>query len=194
VARQAADTGETVIRTASQLMAARGYHGTSMRDVAKEVGIQMSSLYHYHASKQDLLVHLMRTTLDDLRETVQEAMEGAGPDPVAKLDAGLRSHIAFHVERREDVIIADSELRALDEENRPMILELRDRHELLFRTVVEAGVAEGRFEVERLGIATTGLMTMCTDVAFWFDPSGPLTIDGVADELVGFIMRGLRAS
>jgi AcrR family transcriptional regulator len=111
VARQPSTTGETVTRAASELMAARGYHGTSMRDVAKAVGIQMASLYYYHASKQELLVHLMRTTLEDLRRSVEEAMEGAGPDPIDQLDAGLRAHIAFHVERRDDVIITDSELR-----------------------------------------------------------------------------------
>jgi AcrR family transcriptional regulator len=165
-----------------------------MRDVARAVGIQMSSLYHYHASKQDLLVHLMRTTLEDLRGAVQEAMEAAGPDPVAELEAGLRAHIAFHVERRDDVIITDSELRALDEDTLAMILELRDRYEDLIRGAINAGIEQGRFQVERVGIATTGLFTMCTDVAFWYDPSGPLNVDAVADELVGFIMRGLRAS
>jgi AcrR family transcriptional regulator len=174
-------------------MAARGYHGTSMRDVAKAVGIQMATLYYYHASKQDLLVHLMRTTLEDLTEMVQAAMEAAGTDPVEQLEAGLRAHIAFHVERREDVIIADSELRALDEENLPAIVELRDQYEERIRRTIQAGVKKGRFDVGRIPIVTTGLMTMCTDVALWYDPKGPLTVDRVSDEILGFIMKGLQA-
>lgn len=194
MARQPTATGESVIRAASELMAARGYHGTSMRDVAKAVGIQMASLYYYHASKQDLLVHLMRTTLEDLREFVHQSMETAGPDPVDQLEAGLRAHIAFHVERRDDVIITDSELRALDEANLPVILALRDRYEQLIRGAIEAGVAGGQLEKGgRIGIVTTGVMTMCTDVALWYDPDGPLSVDGVADEILRFVMRGLRA-
>lgn len=180
-------------RAASELMAARGYHGTSMRDVAKAVGIQMASLYYYHASKQELLVHLMRTTLEDLRRSVEEAMEAAGPDPVDQLDAGLRAHIAFHVRRRDDVIITDSELRALEDENRPMILDLRDQYQNLVRGAIERGVERGELEGGRIGIVTTGVMTMCTDVALWYDPNGPLSVDGVADEILRFVMRGLRA-
>jgi AcrR family transcriptional regulator len=193
VARQPSTTGETVTRAASELMAARGYHGTSMRDVAKAVGIQMASLYYYHASKQELLVHLMRTTLEDLRRSVEEAMEGAGPDPIDQLDAGLRAHIAFHVERRDDVIITDSELRALEDENRPMILDLRDQYQNLVRAAIQRGVERGELEGGRIGIVTTGVMTMCTDVALWYDPNGPLSVDGVADEILRFVMRGLRA-
>jgi AcrR family transcriptional regulator len=193
VARQPSSTGESVTRAASELMAARGYHGTSMRDVAKAVGIQMASLYYYHASKQELLVHLMRTTLEDLRRSVEEAMEAAGPDPIDQLDAGLRAHIAFHVRRRDDVIITDSELRALEDENRPMILDLRDQYQNLVRGAIERGVERGELEGGRIGIVTTGVMTMCTDVALWYDPNGPLSVDGVADEILRFVMRGLRA-
>jgi hypothetical protein len=74
-----------------------------------------------------------------------------------------------------------------------MILDLRDQYQNLVRAAIQRGVERGELEGGRIGIVTTGVMTMCTDVALWYDPNGPLSVDGVADEILRFVMRGLRA-
>src|SRR5205807_1710892 len=82
------------------LMYERGYHGTSLRDVAKVVGVQMSSLYYYHDSKQALLVDIMRTTLIDLGTAVRAALHDAA-GARDRLVAGMRQHGAVLADRRD---------------------------------------------------------------------------------------------
>ena len=114
------------------------------------------------------------------------AVDDAGDAPRDQLAAAMRAHVRFHTERRPEVIVADAELRALEEPGRREILDLRDRHTALFRTPIAAlGVAQP-------GIVAAAAITMCTDVALWFRPDGPLDADGVADTFIHLILRGIE--
>ena len=179
-------TDSAILRAAAMLIAQRGYHGASMRDLGKAVGLQMASLYHHFGSKQELLVAIMREAMADLTACVTEAVEAAGDEPRAQLTAAMRAHVRFHTEHRPEVIVADAELRALDEPGRSEIIALRDRHQALFRGPVE------RIGVAQPGIVTAGIITMCTDVAMWFSSDGPLAADEVADTYVALVLRGIE--
>jgi AcrR family transcriptional regulator len=180
-----AGTDIAILRAAATLIAERGYHGASMRDLARAVGLQMASLYHHFGSKQELLVAIMREAMADLTTYVSDAIEAAGSDPRGRLAAAIRAHVRFHAERRPEVIVADSELRSLAEPGRAEIVALRDRHQALFRAPIEAiGVPEP-------GIVTTAVITMCTDIATWFRNDGRLDADEVADIFIRLVMAGI---
>jgi AcrR family transcriptional regulator len=182
-----AGTDTVILEAAARLMAERGYHGTSMRDISGAVGLQMASLYHHFGSKQELLVAIMREAMADLTAYVQEAVDAAGPDPAERLSGAIRAHVRFHTERRPQVIVADAELRALEEPGRSEIIALRDRHQAIFRGPVdELGAAQP-------GIVTSAILTMCTDVATWFRPDGQLTAGQIGDVFVRFALGGIRA-
>jgi AcrR family transcriptional regulator len=180
-----ASTDVAILRAAAALIAERGYHGASMRDIARAVGLQMASLYHHFGSKQELLVLVMREAMHDLTSCVESAVEAAGADPGDRLAAAIRAHVRFHTERRPEVIVADAELRALEPAGRAEIVALRDRHQALFRAPLEElGVAEE-------GVIASAVVTMCTDVALWFRADGGLDADGVADAFCGLVFDGI---
>ena len=77
-------TIERIRSAAVDLMFERGFHGTSMREVAARVGIQMSSLYHHYPSKQSLLVDIMESTMNDLIGLAKRVMD-AETDPKSQL-------------------------------------------------------------------------------------------------------------
>jgi AcrR family transcriptional regulator len=194
MARPANLTKEIVTRTAVKLMAARGYHGTSMREIAKDLGVRISSLYHYYPSKQDILLSAMRETMAGLTGTVQQAMDAAGDDPVAALEAGLDAHIRFHANYPESNIVTDTEIRSLEGGNAEEIIALRDRHEALIRDAIERGVKAQQFHVVDVHVAAIGLVTMCTDVSRWYRPTGPLSVDEISHLIVQLALRGLFGS
>jgi AcrR family transcriptional regulator len=181
-----AGTDTAILREAATLIAQRGYHGASMRDLGKAVGLQMASLYHHFGSKHELLVAIMRAAMADLTACVSEAVDAAGDDPRDQLAAAMRAHVRFHTEHRPEVIVADAELRSLEEPGRAEIIALRDRHQALFRGPVE------RLGVAQPGIVTSGIVTMCTDVAMWFRSDGPLDADEVAETYVALVLRGIE--
>ncbi len=183
----ATGTDVAILRAAAALIAQRGYHGTSMRDIARAVGLQMASLYHHYGSKQELLVLIMRGAMHDLTGAVQEAVDAAGPAPRERLAAAMRAHVRVHAEGRPDVAVADAELRALEEPYRAEVIALRDAHTDIFRAPLAAlGIAHP-------SIVAAAVITMCTDVGLWFRPDGTLDADGVADTYIDLVLHGIGA-
>jgi AcrR family transcriptional regulator len=185
-------TEQSIHQAAVRLIFERGYHGTSLRAVAGEVGLQMASLYYYFPSKQDLLLQIMRHTMGDLTATVERAIAGA-VDPEERLRAAIRAHILFHAERREEAFIVDAELRALAPANYAAVVETRDRYEQLFAEVLRDGAEQGRFRVPDAKLAVFGLMAMCTGVAVWYRSNGRLSLEQVADIYTDLFLRGVLA-
>ena len=86
-ATQATATRQRVRDAAVELFAERGYHGVGIRELAERAGLTSATLYHYMATKQDLLVELMTENLETLIESAQTAVAEAGSDPTAQLRA-----------------------------------------------------------------------------------------------------------
>jgi len=191
--RVARNTEAEIYEAAVRLIAERGYHGTSLRALAGEVGLQMSSAYHYFPSKQLLLLRIMDRTMRDLIATVQEAVAGVD-DPAEQLRAAIRGHVGFHAHRRREAFITDSELRALEPANRDRIVALRDEYERLFLRILEQGVRRQVFRPHDTKLAVYALMAVCTDVAVWYRPEGRLTLEEIADSYFSMFLRGIAAA
>ncbi len=83
-AEETISTRERILREASRLFAARGYYGSSTRDIAAAVGIQQPSLFHHFPHKEAIFQELLSYSLDD-SATVAEYLAGATGSPAARL-------------------------------------------------------------------------------------------------------------
>jgi AcrR family transcriptional regulator len=115
--RDRADPSERILRTATILFKARGYHGTSVRALAQAVGIEAASVYSHFPSKQKILCDIFNRTMDDLLNGLERALSGATTHE-ERLQAAVRFHILFHVERQDEAFVSHSELRSLTPSNR----------------------------------------------------------------------------
>jgi TetR/AcrR family transcriptional regulator, cholesterol catabolism regulator len=163
-----------------------------LRTVAARVGVQMSTIYYYYPSKQVLLVTIMRRTLSDLLEATQVAIANIS-SPREQLVAAIRAYTLFHSDRRLEAIVTDSEIRALEPDNRVKIVKLRDEYERLFADILEAGSDAGEFHVDDIPVATFGLITMCSGVVTWYRPDGRLTLIEIADHFAKLALAGVDA-
>ena len=170
-------TGPRVRGAALSLFARHGYAAVSMRQIAKEVGVQAGALYNYTPDKQSLLFDLMRGHMDELLAALQALPPVNGA--MARLEQFTRFHIRFHHERPEAVFIAYMELRNLAPENFQTIEGLRGQYEDALEDILRAGVAEGVFAVPDTKIATLGLIAMLTGVNTWYRSGGRLSLDEV---------------
>ena len=187
------DMENLIYQTAVDLMAAKGYHGTSMRDVARVVGVQMSSLYHYFDSKQDLLLLIMRRTLEDLYIAVSSPM-GEAVGPKAKLSVAIRAHVIFHATRQNETLVTDFELRALEPAARDVIVKLRDSHDNLFVEVLESGREAGIFRFTEPIVVTNAFLMACAGIPAWYQRGGRLSPDEVAEHFCQIFLNGLLIS
>src|SRR5207245_10336361 len=98
-----------ILRAATALFRARGYHGSSMRTLARGLRMEPASLYYHFPSKQDILFAILDRTLDDLLDGLRHAVTAADDDR-ARLLAAVRFHLLFHVRRSQEAFLRPSEL------------------------------------------------------------------------------------
>jgi AcrR family transcriptional regulator len=181
---------ENIKKAAINLFYKKGYFATSMSNIALATGIRKSSIYHHYATKEDILLDILRTTMNDLQDALQKRLaEASGAE--AKIKAVIHCHIDFHVQRQKETIIADSELRGLTAKNYKEIIQMRDDYEKHLQNVLEESVAEGGFAASDTKIISYAILSMCTGVHTWFKKSGRLSKQAIADIYTEFILKGL---
>jgi AcrR family transcriptional regulator len=170
--RVSGEITQKAIREASiRLIARHGYHGVSLRTLADEIGIQAASLYNHIENKQDLLFVLLRGIMEDLvAEVAQKVAQEQGT--LSKLCTFVAAHVEFHARRQPEVFIGTMELRSLLPENRTVLVALRDRHEELLQSLVDAGIRERAFSVPSARVATFAILAMLNGVANWYRKNG----------------------
>lgn len=170
-----------VLRAALEAFAEGGYEGTSIRDIGSRAGLSVPGLYHHHRSKQEILVTLMESVLDDLLARCRDALASAGEDPSAQFDALVECLLRFHMFRQTEAFVASTELRSLEPENRVRCVARRDELQGLVTDVVEAGRAEGAFTTPYPVDAARAVASLCVGVAAWYRPDGPLAPDELVE-------------
>lgn len=172
-------TGPRVRSAARSLIARHGFAAVSMRQIAKEVGVQAGALYLYTPDKQTLLFDLMKSHMDDLLQAVA-AVDLSGP-PTRALEAFARFHIAFHLDRADSVFVAYMELRNLTPDNFEVIEEQRKTYETLLEEILQRGRAAGDFDVADTKLATMALIAMLTGLTTWYREDGRLDRSAIQD-------------
>jgi AcrR family transcriptional regulator len=182
---------ERILRAATALFRTRGYHGTSMRTLARGLRMEAASLYYHFPSKQEILFAILDRTLDDLLEGLERAL--ATPEGhEERLRAAVRFHALFHAHRRHEAFLSHSELRSLTPANLRRVLAKRDEYEHVFRSLLTAGVRAGVFVVPDVKLTAMAILTMCTGVATWFTEGGRLAPESIADRYVEMIVRSVE--
>ncbi len=184
-------TGPRIRAAALKLFARHGYAAVSMRQIAREVGVQAGALYNYIPDKQSLLFGLMESHLEELLQA--RAAIRRTDDPVADLESFTRFHIRFHHERPDAVFIAYMELRNLTPENFVRIESLRKRYEDELEGILRRGVAAGLFAVPDPKIATLAVIAMLTGVNTWYRAGGRLSLDQVETIYWDMIRKAVSA-
>lgn len=182
------DTRDLVFGAALEAFAERGFHGATMRDIARRAGIVLSNVYHYSQSKSDLLVELLKKANYDHLTATEWALGGAGPDPADQLSTAVRAYVGYIVDTPLEALVAHSELRYLGEDDRKRLVIARDRLESIFENVVEEGLRTGAFTTTHGAGATRAILTMCAGVAQWYRPDGPLSRDQISAQYADYAL------
>jgi AcrR family transcriptional regulator len=191
----AAVTGERVMNAAAAAFARDGYAATGIRRLAREAGITPAALYHYMGAKEDLLVAIMRSTIEPLLHAADAVLADSPPPDVA-LAALVELHVWTHGTRPQATLVAETEVRALRGPARTEVLALRDRYEAVWHAVVVDGIRAGAFEVEDASLTTKALLGLAGQVSQWYAPGGRLSLESVcaghADLALGIVRARRR--
>jgi AcrR family transcriptional regulator len=174
--RRGVQTSEPqIVEAAVSTFAAKGFHGSTIREIAERAGVSVPGLYHHFASKQQLLERVMDDTMDALLDATRAAVAGIDDDPVSLLEAIVATHVRFHIEFQRQSFVGNTELRSLVSPARERVVRKRDRQRAYFETAIQQGLHAGVFRTAHPTEAARAIVTMCTAVATWYRPNRPLS-------------------
>lgn len=172
---------QRILETALDEFYASGFHAATMRNIAKSAGCSAANVYNHFENKAELLVEILRSASDEQFTATRNAVRKAGSTPVDRWRSAVVAHALYTALHQRACLVANTELRYLDEVDRKRVVGSRDAQEHLFVTIVEAGVGSGDFHVSHVHQAVTAVLTMCAGIALWFRADGPLSAQQVAD-------------
>lgn len=181
---------DELLVAAARLFARKGYHATSMQDIADALDILRGSLYHHIDGKEALLHELMERGITELLSQARPIAR-ADMSPREKLVEIIRRHTVTIARYPDFMAVFLHELKSLSPERRREILTLRDEYDHIVRGIIEEGIERGDFRATNVRMATFGLLGLLNWIYQWYSPDGPLSPDEVADVFVDMVLHGL---
>lgn len=167
-----------------------GYHACSISNIAERAGVQKSSIYYHYLNKEEILYDILKETMDDLNQSLQESIKNV-EGTEKQLKAIVRNHLNFHMERQKQVIVSDSELRGLTGDNLRSIIRMRDNYDNKIKEIIKKGIAEGILVNKDPRIMANAIISMCTQTCSWYNPLGYLVKEEIIDIFTKIIFDGL---
>jgi AcrR family transcriptional regulator len=185
---------ESRVRAAAlRLFREKGYHATSMQDIAAEVGMNKGSLYSYIRSKEDLLIPMFEHAMGLLTAEIEAITADLSLTPTERLTRAIHAHVLNVAENLDILTVYLSEWRQLRSDSLAAVREKRERYAELFFQILEDGVHRGEFRKMDTRAAMLNIIGMCNWLFRWYRPNGRLTPDQIADEMVDLVLNGVSA-
>ena len=176
-------------RAAARLFAERGYHGTSIGDLADALGVQKGSVYAHIRSKQDLLYETMRegaAAFHAALDTIPERLPAT-----EKLRLALRAHLRVVAEQLEVATVFVQEWKYLEGERREEIVAERRRYEERIRELFREGreLSELRADLDE-SVAALLLLSAANWAYTWLRRE--TDTEALADRFYDLLVDGMR--
>ncbi|MGW6060066.1 TetR/AcrR family transcriptional regulator [Streptomyces sp. NPDC055189] len=186
------DAARRLLIAAVEAFAERGYHATTTRDIAGRAGMSPAALYIHYKTKEELLHRISRIGHDKALRVLRTAADGPGSASQRLADA-VRSFVRWHADHHTTARVVQYELDALGDEHRTEIIALRRQSDAAVRDMINEGVRAGEFDVPDVPGTTLAVLSLCIDVARWFNVAGQRTPDEVGALYADLVLRMVGA-
>lgn len=185
------DRKDQIVAAAKELFHTKGYHATSVRDIADALGILSGSLYAHISSKEDLLYAIADEAADQFVAEVTPLLTASG-SAAERLQLAMRKHMQVIADHLSTASVFFHEWRSLEPDRREAINEKRQRVEAVFRQLVDEGIASGEFGQVDPKFAALLVLSALNWSYQWYSPDGPLGPEEIADKYAELVLTGLR--
>lgn len=179
-----------ILKSAAAAFRRRGYHGASMGEIARALGMTKGNLYYYFRSKEEILFFCHDYSLDILLELL-ERIEAEGVPTDEKLRRLVAAFVHMIIDELQGTALT-MDLQALSPARLRTVIAKRDRFDRGIRRLLKQGMDEGLFapgDPKLLAFAMLGAVNWITR---WFDPRGPASSDEIGRVFAGYLVAGLR--
>ena len=184
---------EAVLRSAANIFFAKGFHATSIEDVARDVGMLKGSLYYYIKSKDDLLFQLLLAGIEDGDAFIARQIDPRG-HPVEQLERAIRAQIDYIIQNKVPFGLFLHEFDSLPGKRQHKLTTVMSRYNNRFVELVQKGQEQGKLMEGEPWIIVNGMLGMCNWLYRWYDTDHVSDPEQVKQAFVEMIFRGIRKS
>lgn len=182
----------TLLATAAELFARKGYRATTLDDIASELGLKKASLYHYIRSKDELLADIYQQIFDRIEAEVAPLVSLDLPVD-ERLRRMVHAHITVVSAELPSLSVVFSEESELPADLQQGIRHRKRAHEALFERVIAEGQRAGAFRPGSVRLMVLALLGMCNWIYKWLRPEAAdrATVDEIAAEFALMVESGI---
>lgn len=183
---------QALIREAGRAFSRKGFHNTSMDDVAKVLNVTKPALYYYIKNKQDILYECHSYALDIAEQARRAAFEET-EDPLERIRLLFVNYIELLTSKFGSYAVLAEPISSLEPEYREKIRLRMREFDSMCRNLVEAAIENGTITPCDPRLAIAFFMGAVNNITRWYSPTGPRSGKEIAQAFTSFIMDGLRA-
>lgn len=188
---KAATRLEEVLQSAANIFFAKGFHATSIEDVARDVGMLKGSLYYYIKSKEDLLFQLLLAGIEDGDAFIVQQIDPEG-DPVEELEKAIRAQIDYIIQNRVPFGLFLHEFDSLSGKRQHKLISVMSRYNNRFVELVKRGQERGKLMEGEPWLIVNGILGMCNWLYRWYDTDHISDPEQVKQVFLRMILHGIR--
>jgi AcrR family transcriptional regulator len=175
---------EEIIQFASRLFSLKGYNATSLQDIAAEVGLHKTSLFHYFKNKEEILMEVMEISFKEYTDILNDSVKNGTISAEEKFRLALEEQVSVICKYKHYINVALNEIKSLTPENRGKYTRTRNDYGKHFEKIireVQADEKSSLFKGIDQKIITLGILGMCNWIIKWYRKDGPLTPKEISD-------------
>jgi AcrR family transcriptional regulator len=179
---------QEILHAALHAFRRKGYHETTLEDIAAHLGVRKTALYHYFPDKDAILHACHQESLGELDRILREARRlRAAPEQLRHV---IREHVRVMTDTLEGSPLA-FEVGALPPEHRDAVIAARDRYERAIRRMIDRGIRAGDFRPVDSKVAVFAILGAINWIARWYDPRGTMHADELGEAYARYLVGGL---
>ena len=180
---------EALLASAARVFAERGYHETSMRDLARASGASLSGLYYYVQSKEELLFLIQDRNFEAVLSGLREALEGV-EHPVEQLGRFIENHLGYFAAHMPEMKVLSHEAGALTGDYLHRVNAKKREYTLTLMDILERlEQTNGPAHANRR-VAAYSLFGMMNWIYNWYDPLGDLGVELLSQNVCRLFLGG----
>ena len=181
---------DEIISVASRLFSQKGYSATSLMEIADNVGLHKTSLFHYFRNKEEILMAVMDKSLKDHMNILNEIVNDPDLSGMEKLRLALEKQVFVTCKYKDHINVYLSEIKSLSTENRKKYNKKRKQYEMYFEKIIKEAQAEENSQLFKglsSKVVNLGILGMCNWIIKWYHENGDLSPREIYQTFYGII-------
>lgn len=179
---------EEIIRVAARIFAEKGYHETTLDEIAKAIGVSKPALYYHIKNKQDILKEIINKIMEPM-ETVAN-IGRSNLSPRERIRIMIRMLVQFAAERKEITLIAFELNKMLPKRTQEALSRRQKDVEDVLMNTLDEGMRTGDFKNGNSKMIAFAILAVSNFVYRWYNPHGGLSPDEIANEFISLLENG----